>query len=272
MKSMVTATAIICLLCLSPRIAPAADVSVAEGLTREFTVRPGEVVEGDLVIRNKGSRPHTVWVHKTDYLFRADGTTLYSEPGTLERSNADWISFGPSHLVIPPGESARVHYRIQVPDDTALTGTYWSMLMVEPGAEITAIGAEQGDNDKTTGVIRTILRYGVQMVTNIGADDDAQLKFHARRLAAVPDSYTLTLDIENTGRVWLSPTVWADLYAGDGTHVGRFDGEQMRLYPGCSGRFTIHFPSLKGGAYKALVVADNGDVNVFGARYEFKVD
>jgi hypothetical protein len=43
------------------------------------------------------------------------------------------------------------------------------------------------------------------------------------------------------------------------------------LYPGCTGRFQLDVSELAAGKYESLIVADNGDDNVFGARYSLEI-
>ncbi len=62
-----------------------------------------------------------------------------------------------------------------------------------------------------------------------------------------------------------------ELYNTDGVNVGRFESRQLRIYPGCSVRHKVDFKDIPGGRYKALVVADNGDEYVFGARYDIEL-
>ena len=82
--------------------------------------------------RTPEKTPQEVKVYQTDYLFYADGSTYYGDPGTMPRSNTRWISFTPKQFTVPAGEEVTVRYTIQVPNDARLAGPYWSILMVEP--------------------------------------------------------------------------------------------------------------------------------------------
>ena len=75
----------------------------------------------------------------------------YEEPGTAGRSNASWIRLGQSIVEIPPGSRISVPYRIQVPDDAGLVGTYWSMVMAEMlGSIDEAEPSESSGKDENT--------------------------------------------------------------------------------------------------------------------------
>jgi hypothetical protein len=240
-------------------------------MTRELTVAPGDRSEGKLILRNTGDAPQDVRIYQTDYLFTADGHNEYGEPGKLSRSNAKWFTFTPHQLTVPAQSTGTVYYTAQVPTEGLLKGTYWSMVMVEP---VSAEGLEpSGDGPERRKVgIRTVTRYGIQLVTNVGRDGKADIRFMRRTLVASDQRVLLQSDVENTGEVWLSPTVWVELYDADGATVGRFSSAKQRLYPGCSARFTVDLTDVPKGSYDALIVVDNGDDNVFGtqARVEIK--
>jgi hypothetical protein len=262
-----------------------AAVSVIGELTREESAQPGEKFEGTIKLQNTGEVACQVNVYQTDYLFYADGSNVYGEPGSAVRSNADWLSVSPKRLTLPPKEMAVVYYSGQVPpvrklaslyNDLKVTaspdlvGTFWSMVMIEPVPET---GAESMEDEagKVKFGIRTKVRYGIQIVTNIGDTGTPKIKFLEKKLIKQDGQAILQLDIENTGERWLSPTVWVELYDGEGTQVGRFEGSKKRIYPDCSVRHTVELKDVAAGEYKALVVVDNGDQYVFGAKYDLEI-
>ncbi len=248
-----------------------AGVSLIGELTRETTLQPGEKFEGKITLENTGETSWEVTIYKTDYLFYSDGSNIYGEPGRAARSNASWLSINPTRLTIPPKEMASVYYTIQVPQQLDLIGTYWSMLMVEPTSDIDPKEIEDKTGKIKLGV-STVVRYGIQIVTNIGDTGIRKIKFLDKKLISQDGKKTLQLDIENVGERWLSPTIWAELYDKDGKNIGRFGNRQMRIYPGCSARHKIDLSDVPKGKYKALVVVDNGDQYVFGAQYDLEIE
>ena len=263
-----------------------AGVSVIGGLTREKALEPGAKFEGTIKLQNTGETTCQVNVYQTDYLFYADGSNLYGEPGSAPRSNAEWFTISPKRLTIPPGEAALVHYSGQVPEirelasisddlqlmeSVNLVGTYWSMVMVEPVPE-TDLEAVEGEAGKVTFGIQTKVRYGIQIITNIGDTGVRNIKFLDKRLANRDGQITLQLEIENIGERWLSPTVWVELYDDGGIQVGRFEGGKKRIYPDCSVSHEVDLIGVPKGSYKALVVLDNGDEYVFGAKYDLGIE
>ncbi|KPL00799.1 MAG: hypothetical protein AMJ91_03245 [candidate division Zixibacteria bacterium SM23_73_3] len=263
-----------------------AGVSVVGGLTREKALEPGAKFEGTIKLQNTGETTCQVSAYQTDYLFYADGSNVYGEPGSAVRSNADWLTISPKRLTIPPGEEASVYYSGQVPeikelasihDDVqllespSLVGTYWSMVMIEPEPE-TGPESVEGEAGKVKIGIQTKVRYGIQIVTHIGDTGIRKIRFLDRRLANQEGQITLQLGIENIGERWLSPTVWVELYDDEGIEVGRFEAGKKRIYPHCSVRHEVDLSGVPKGNYKALVVVDNGDEYVFGARYDLGIE
>lgn len=263
-----------------------AAVSVIGELTREESVQPGEKFEGTIKLQNTGETTCQVNVYQTDYLFYADGSNLYGDAGSTARSNADWLSVSPKRLTIPPKEMALVHYSGEVPElkqlasvfsdlqiiqSPDLTGTYWSMVMIELVPEE---GPETAEDEagKVKFGIQTKIRYGIQIVTHIGDTGTPTIKFLDKRLIDQEGQTMLQLDIENTGERWLSPKVWVELYDHQGTQVGRFEGDKKRIYPQCSVRHRVDLSDVPQGRYKALVVVDNGDQYVFGAKYDLGIE
>lgn len=247
-----------------------AGVLVIGGLSQEKRAKPGESFKGAILLKNTGQSSAEVKVYQTDYFFYADGRNIYGEPGKTPRSNARWLSLSPSRLVIPPQDTASVYYTLQVPMDKELKGTYWSMVMVEPIPK-TSPESIQAEKGKVKLGVQTVIRYGIQIVTDIGDTGKRQIRFSDKRLISQEGKKILQIDIENTGERWLSPLVWADLYDTQGKSIGRFEGGKFRIYPGCSVRHRIDLTKVPAGKYNALVVVDNGDESVFGARYNLEI-
>lgn len=263
-----------------------AGVLVMGELTREKTLQPGESLEGTISLKNTGETSCQVNVYQTDYLFYADGSNIYGKPGTAVRSNADWLSVAPNRLTIPPNEMASVYYTVRVPqiqklastynniqvlESPDLIGTYWSMVIVEPVPQ-TGPESIEDETRKVKMGIQTKIRYGIQMVTNIDDSGVRKIKFSDKKLTNQDGRRFLQIDIENIGERWLAPTLWVEIYDNHGAKAGRFESSKKRIYPGCSVRHKVDLTDVPKGKYKALVVADNGDEYVFGAKYDFGIE
>lgn len=245
-----------------------ARISVVGDMVHEKIVAAGESYHGAILLQNDGDDPVRVKIYRTDYLFHADGQYLYPQAGHFPRSNAKWISPRSSRLTIPAHGKNTVYYSVQVPDTDTLSGSYWSMIMIQ---EIPPVSGETKASKKKA-TVKSVFRYGVQIVTHIGDTGVRQLTFLSATLLNKNKKRILQVDIENTGERALRPTVLANLYDANGRHIGNFGGAQYRTYPGTSARFKIDLSKIKPGAYKAFIIADCGDNGLFEKEYPLKIE
>lgn len=252
-----------------------AQISVRSQLSHDESVIPGEQYSGAILVRNDSDKPQQAKVYQTDYLFQADGSNYFGDPGKLARSNASWIDVSASQVVVPPRSAIEITYRVNVPDqinDAIPTGSYWSIIMVEGIPEASPENLENELPENTYGVLQ-VTRYGVQVASHLEDAASAALTITESQLTKADDTEaTLNLAVRNDGSMLVRPDMWVELYAEDGTAVGRMDGQKSRLYPGTSITQRIKLGKLKPGAYRALVIMDAGEEDVFGAEYTLNID
>ncbi len=253
--------------CLVIGVPLRAGITIFGELSHEKEAIPGQTYTGTIYVKNDGDDLEEVKIFQTDYFFYSNGTTEYGDAGTLERSNAIWIEFSPSRLSVPPQGQMAVTYRITVPEDQSLFGTYWSMLMVEP---IPKNSPENPLSQNTVG-INTVIRYGIQMVTNIKGTGEPNLQFQDVKLLRGESGPYLQVDIINKGTLLTRPKVWVDLVDSNAKAVGRRESREMRIYPETSVRYRIDLSSVRAGNYQALVVADGGENAMVGSRYNLNI-
>lgn len=244
----------------------AAQVSVDGALSHEMELQPGGVHSGTITLLNSGSRLEEVKLYQMDYRSESPGRNYYEDPGVNPRSNAAWISTSPKRFSIPPGESYTISYVLEVPADDTLTGTYWSILMMEPIPPESPESQEADPEEMTVG-IQTRIRYAFNFVTHIGTSGTVQPEIEGATLTLVAETPTLCIDIANAGTRMLKIEIWTELYDGDGSLVARRDGTPSRLYPFSSRQYQIGLADISVGEYTALVIIDAGDNNVFGASF-----
>jgi hypothetical protein len=248
-----------------------AAVSVSGKLTHEKEAKPGETYESVIYITNTGDEAEQVKVYQTDYLFTCDGEYSYDTPGQAPRSNTGWITFGPSRLTIPPQGSSIINYTVKVPANQNLVGTYWGIIMVEVISKTSPEVTGARDGQLRLGIDQ-VFRYGIQIVTHIEDTGRRRLEFLDTKLLREGDARVLEVDLENTGERWLRPALWTELYDTTGTFVGKFEAGTLRIYPGTSVRYKVDLTRVQQGNYKAVVIADCGSDDVFGATYSLSVE
>ena len=249
--------------CLYGPMSLFANIRIVNGLIHEKTARAGEAYETIIVIKNFGDKQEWIKVYQTDFSFYADGRQVYSNPGELDRSNAAWITGYPSRIVLSAGETTEIKCVVQVPEKSDLVGTYWSLILVESvsedASELSAVQDEQ------------VLRYGIQVITHIGDSGTREIKFLSTEFLKEDTKKILQVDVENIGERWLRPVLFVELYAENGEYAGKFEGGKWRIYPGMSVRYRVDLTQLPEGTYKAMIIVDNLDENVFGAEYALDI-
>jgi hypothetical protein len=248
-----------------------ARVGVVGALSRRMELAPGEEAQGRVIVRNRGKQARMVRAYLTDYRSSADGKTSYGEAGEQDRSNAGWVHIVPAEQRVLPGAAASFTFIVRVPEEPALSGTYWSMLMVEPLPASALEPPSEGKKGEVRISIGTVVRTGIHLITQITGTGRTDLRFLDRALEREGGRVFLRLDLENTGERHLGLALWAELFDEEGFSIGRFDAPRQGLFPGNSARVRVPLSGVPPGVYQALIVADDGGDNVFGARYEIVI-
>lgn len=244
-------------------------VRLASPLRQVLSVAPGGSHQGEIVLVNGSDQATTVQVSQVDFLPTEEGSS-YPEPGTLPRSNADWLEVVRRDVQIPAGEQVVVPYSIRVPNDSSLAGSYWSMILLTP-SDAAAVQETQEGEVQTT--IRTQFRYGVSVVTNLGDSGESELSFKNPQFERPQDGAAthLQVSLQNTGERLLTPKVQLELFDAGGTQVNRLEAQVEWIFPGTSVRQDFDLGNLAPGEYSAVVIADAGGEDVFGTRYTLNV-
>jgi hypothetical protein len=233
----------------------------------------GATYVGVMMLHNGTSDPQEAKLYQTDYSAAADGTRNYGEPGSSARSNARWISLSTTRIIVPPNQTMNVPYTVTVPTGQPLSGSYWSMVMIEgvprgsPESGQPASAPKKGE----IGII-TKIRYAVQIVTDVRAGATRDAKFESPATFVDADSTRiLQFDLKNTGTLAFIPTFTLELYSEDGTHVKTLTAQREMTYPANSIRHKFGLGRLPAGSYRAIVTVDTGEDAVFGAQYILKM-
>lgn len=253
------------LLIFSFSVASQASIVVLNGLTHENEAQPGETYRGAVEIQNTADTEKSVRIYLRDYLFSHTGETRHDPAGTLERSNAPWITYNPELLNLGPNEKALVEFEVLVPENDSLTGTFWSVIMVEGIIPPDTAKYKQGVT------INTAIRYAVQIVTNIGKTGVSDLQFLGLELDQQNENKLLNVLIGNTGERMLRSEVSLELFDEEGNSAGIIKADKRKTYPGTSIKVELPLEGIKPGNYSGMLVADCGNDQIFGTNVSFEL-
>jgi len=204
-----------------------------------------------------------VKLYQTDYLFSADGKNAFDAPGSMARSNAAWLRLNREQVTIAPDSVTTVDYEVQVPTDPGLSGTYWSVVMVQELPATEALGVPH------TGVrLGQTLRHAIQIITEVGDSGRSEIAFLNAHVVGEGAQREFNIDLANTGERWLRTDIWLELHDTRGHIVGRFTAPRRRTFPGTSVRNRIELGAAPAGKYLGLLVADGGRNDLFGMQIE----
>jgi hypothetical protein len=243
-----------------------AQLILTSGAIHERQARTGEQYEGRIEVTNSSAVPQRARVYQTDQYASADGRIGYPAAGSAPRSNASWVTFGPSEIVVPPGGNAAITFAVRVPTGPSIEGTYWSMIMIE-GVD----SARTGEAAARARVgIKTVMRLGVQIATHIGESGTVRIAFDSVRASSSGGQRQLFYDFANTGTRATRLLMSVELFDSSGRPIRKLEQQRGLLYPGNSARQRFDFGALPPGQYTAIVTADGGSDLLFGAQYTLR--
>jgi hypothetical protein len=262
------ALAVAAVAAMCPLATSSAQIAVVGDAVLVRDAAPGESYPARLQVRNTSDIPQEARVYQTDYSFAADGRSSYATAGSLPRSNATWIALSPTYVMVPPGATVPVLCTITVPRDSALVGTYWSMVMVEP-IIAGSPNSHRPQNARVDFGLSVTTRYGTQIATNIGTSGVSKLAFDSLEATTAPTGdHGLRFDFINTGERAHRFIMSLELYNEAGELVKKATQARGLLYPGTAARQNFDVGSLPHGAYTAVLVADAGGDQVFGGQFK----
>lgn len=243
-------------------LASAQSFNVSSPLVESFTVSPGGEVQGELVLTNTTDQPQALRLAQGDYQFVAGGTR-FEAPGTMQRSNARWLTLSRLEVALPPKGRVTVPYTLRVPTGQ-LEGSFWSAIFVEPAqAEVVATGGQVG-----VGVTQR-LRYAVQILANIGDSGEPKLVFQNPRLLKDGKTRILQVEVRNQGNRFVRPDGRVELYTEEGRLTRSVEADRVVILPEAVVLLRIVLGEAAPGRYQAALILDDGGRFVFGARYRF---
>lgn len=243
-------------------------IGLGSDLIQQMTMQPGGRSGNDILVENTSDSTRTVSIEKRDFRFSYSGSRSFPSPGSLDRSNASWISLSSNLVTIPPDTTVAVGYQIQVPSRASpqrdsLYGTYWSALLVEP--------AQGTERTQQRIQINESVRYAVQIITHIGTTGQKSVSLLNTDLRAEGKGRRLIVDLKHNGTRSFDPDVYLELYGGTGSLVGKFGSESRLLYPSTSARYEVNIDSVKAGSYTGMLIIDGGQGALFGAQLDLEL-
>lgn len=251
-----------------------AAVMLSGGLSHEYTVTPGGQLTGILELRNTDNMPAEIKVYQEDVKIQENGYPQFIQStggAAHNRSNITWVSLNTDRITLAPKEKRTVTYTLKVPNNSSMTGTYWSMLVLEPVSNKSRESQlhQNIPEDQPTLTVSQKMRYAVQVLTHMGGSNSqgANLSFVSPKIESTNlGKRVLNFKIKNTGDRYSRPNVWLDVFSREGKKVKRIAADMRGLFAGENDDFQIDLDDLKPDQYKCLLAAeDHSTGQIFGS-------
>jgi hypothetical protein len=166
----------------------------------------------------------------------------------------------PSIITIPPNSTFDLPYTINVPSDNNLSGTYWSLYLIQPIP-----------SEKTPGGMNVLVQYGVQIITHVGEKAQPELKILNKAISMEEGQKWLDIDGLNTGPILAFPGMSVQLFDSNEKKIRDYEGHKDRLLPNCSNRYRFDISSIDPGSYKAFIFFAANENCVYGSLYDIHI-
>jgi hypothetical protein len=238
-----------------------ASIEVVGSLRHINKGEKGDVYKGEIKIQNSGNNDQEVKIYQTDLLYNYEDFTYYNDPGSHDRSNANWIQFSPQTTIVAGNSTMFIQYEVNIPQNDTINGTYWSALMVEGVNPIDP--AQEGQFS-----INTVTRYAIQIVTELAGASNGKLEFLEPSLIKEGNRLFLAVDIINTGDHYILPDVSMELFNDAGESVKVILAAKKGLFPVTSARYRFDLEGIENEkTYHTVIVAAGEGDDVFGLEY-----
>ena len=240
-------------------------IIVLSGLTNIESGEPGSTVEGEILLQNIGDKDERILVYLNDLMQDCNGPASYEPVGTHPRSAGAWMELNTSDKILTPMEEFSLKYQIRIPEDGNIHGSYWSIVMIEIVDPIKEDQLQYGI------AMDSKIRYGVQVIANVGPEESSEIEFASVELGKNTDGYVLVATAENVSEFMVTPTMVLEVYDQNAELVLKLEVPFKKVYPKSCKTFEVPIQHLSKGKYDALLVADYGK-DLFGTNLEIAID
>jgi len=248
---------ILTLLVIFPIFQIYAGITVLNGLTHIHNTQKGNTITGEIVLKNMNqteSERFNVFIKDFDQ--SCDAQDQFLEIGSIERTLGKWIFLNTTERVLKPNEKYILKYTIKIPDNIELKkdyGSFWSNILIEGDQVIDETITSEGLK------ISSKIRYGVQMIVNIGEQLNPEIEFINIELNKKNEAtYEVDVVIENKGDFLIKPTLLLELFNNEGEDVYKTKAQFKKLYPESCKNFMLNINKVPKGSYEGVLVADYG--------------
>lgn len=229
-----------------------ARVLINNGLTHIHSGKHGQVIKGMIQVKNAGTEPEKILIYQNGLIQTCDEKNEFVPVDRQARGLGKWLETNTDEKMIQAGETYEIFYTISVPQDSSLSGSYWSVIMVEVAEPVTSEA-----NNKFS--IASKVRYAIQIIADVGDMEYPKLDFEKVGFKpAQSANKIIQAKLKNVGKFMVIPKLLLEVYSKDGQKITTLESVSQKIYPFTCKDFEIEIKGLTAGKYDAILVADYG--------------
>jgi len=226
-------------------------IVVLNGLTHQHTGSDGSIITGKIKLKNDGEKSEKFGAYKQDMLFSCGKNEVFSSTETHDRSLKNWLKTSVDEKSLAGGEEYELSYTINIPRQVDKKGTYWVVIMIEPGDPVST-------SEKNGLNIASKVRYAIQILVDLGSFEAPKMTFEDINLKKTQISSRLVeVQLKNEGQFAVRTKMQLEIYDAKGQKIKTLDAHPRRVFPEKCSNFEIEVSDLPKGKYDGVLVADN---------------
>jgi hypothetical protein len=234
-----------------------------------FTGSPGEIVSQPVILSNSSDVDYVFNVNTKDWKREEDGNKVYLDAGSLEKSNAKWISTTESSVNLPAKTNKEIIVTMTIPLDATTSGVTNSMLF------FTQIGKQKDNADKQTGIgIIALFEFGLHIYCTPPNNSTQSLEIMS--IEEISDETTIfqkvAIGIENDGNVINDASVELEFTNTSTGEEIKLNPVNISMLPGTKQVVNFNVPEGLAGTYLGVAIikmAGTNDLRVGEKTFEF---
>lgn len=240
-------------------------ISILNGLSHVYNTKVGGKVRGQVVLYNSGSSFQRVVFDLNEAVFACNENRKFVADTLHDRSASDWFSCKVNDIEIAPNSKYVLNFSFNVPNDTKLTGSFWTALMVSIEQPIRS---EKLNNNIG---LSTKMRYAVALIVHVNKDKEFQVDFENVQLIDEPQQKRqILVQMKNEGLYANPVEITLELYNESGDKVGVFNSKRHLIFPQVCRFFQIPMEDLPQGVYTGVLLAHSGKQYI-GSNISIKI-
>ncbi|WP_223883469.1 COG1470 family protein [Arenibacter lacus] len=223
-----------------------------------FYGNPGETVSLPVVLSNSSNSDYVFDVNTKDWLREEDGNKVYFEAGSLENSNAAWVSTMESSVSLPAKSNREIVVTMTIPEDASTTEVTNSMLF------FTQIGKQEDFAEQQKGIgIIALFEFGLHIYCTPPNNTTKSLDIVSMEEISDEntDSVKVAIGIENDGNVVNDAQVELEFTDTDSGEDIVLNPINISMLPGAKQKVVFQLPPGIKGSYLGVAIVKMAGTN-----------